>query len=718
MKLLSLQLSGFRGFPQRRTFDLDADAVVVVGANGNGKTSLFDAVLWALSGLIPRLKSDDARLVSMYSETGQATVELRLKDTTTGNVHTLTRSFDGQERQITLQTSDNLYQGPLAEGKIIDLVWPTAASASSPREALASVLTRCVYLQQDLVRQFLEVSSDQERFEAFSELVGAGRVTELQASLERAKKAWTGATNQRQVELRPAQERLIRIETRLSELTARGSKAQPATTSEGWTQWWQRIAALDVPATHLEPTSREASSAIDSAVKQLDARRRSEERRVQALKAAQAEIADLAKRQMPDATTLRDKATAARKELEDGRRAVSEEQTRLTELRRAQAAIEEKNEQLKMLAAIALRHLEEVCPVCAQTYNKEETRRRLEGMAKAGGIDVQAPSAPDRLNELLASLAAKENESTQAESSLRSAEQGINERLIAQQTLSKRLTDLGVRAGDEASRNAALEKAIAEAEEFIQRATELQGIGESLALNMAQSSAVAAMDELRREADSLRRENAKWEKIIAARNRTGERAQRVIEALRETTSTMVEERLNEITPLLQSIYSRMEPHPAFRLVTFLSRIVRGRGQLSTRVSDPVEDKQCENPAAVFSSSQVNALAISVFLTLNIGVPTLPLSVAILDDPLQSLDDINLLGLVDLLRRAKDQRQLLVSTHDTRFGELLARKLRPRDKSGRTIVIELDGWSRRGPSVETREIKCDPVPLRLVGARAG
>jgi len=511
---------------------------------------------------------------------------------------------------------------------------------------------------------------------------------------------------------------LIRIETRLTELTARASEAQPATTSEGWTQWWQSLAALDVSAAQLEPTSREAPSAIDRAVKQLDTRRRSEERRVQALRGAQAEIAELAKRQLPDAKVLRDKVTAMRKALEEERRAVSEEQTRLAELRRAQAAIKEKTEQLKMLAAIALRHLEEVCPVCAQTYNKEETRRRLEGMATSGGIDVQAPSAPDRLNELLASLAAKENESTQAESSLRSAEQAITERRIAEQTVGKRLSDLGVRAGDEASRNAALEQAIADAEKVIQRATELQRIGESLALHMAQSSGVAAMDELRREAESLRRENAKWEMLIAARNRTGARAQQVIEALRETASTLVEERLKEITPLLQSIYSRMEPHPAFRLVTFLSRTVRGRGQLSTRARDPIEDKLCEHPAAVFSSSQVNALAISVFLALNIGVPSLPLSVAILDDPLQSLDDINLLGLVDLLRRAKDQRQLLVSTHDSRFGELLARKLRPRDKLGRTIVIELDGWSRRGPSVETREIKCDPVPLRLAGFRAG
>src|SRR5262249_25144894 len=176
--------------------------------------------------------------------------------------------------------------------------------------------------------------------------------------------------------------------------------------------------------------------------------------------------------------------------------------------------------------------------------------------------------------------------------------------------------------------------------------------------------------------------------------------------------------LHQISPLLQSIYARIDPHPAFRLVAFLSSIVRGKGQLSTVVSDPIEKKYSDLPTAVLSSSQVNALAVAAFLALSIGVPKPALSVAILDDPLQSLDDINLLGLVDLLRRTKDRRQLLVSTHDTRFGSLLSRKLRPSDNRGRTTVIELDGWSRQGPLVTTREVKSDPVPLRLVTQQAG
>jgi wobble nucleotide-excising tRNase len=131
------------------------------------------------------------------------------------------------------------------------------------------------------------------------------------------------------------------------------------------------------------------------------------------------------------------------------------------------------------------------------------------------------------------------------------------------------------------------------------------------------------------------------------------------------------------------------------------------------IFDPSAQLSSEMPEVILSSSQLNALAVSVFLSLNLGVSTLPLQAAILDDPLQSLDDINLLGVVDLLRRTRDSRQLFVSTHDSRFGDLLAKKLRPVSDAQRTRVIEFEGWTRQGPTiVDQREIGQDLKPLKI------
>ena len=327
MRLLSIDISGFRGFPQQHTFDLDADTIVVVGANGHGKTSLFDGVLWVLSGRIPRLPNDKTRLVSMYSETGQARVELHFRDPT-GRQFTVTRSFDGTETRLALKTPDGSYQGSSAEGRLIDLVWPDAASASDPREALALVLTRSVYLQQDLIRQFVEAATDRERFTAVSELVGAGRVTELQGSLERAKKAWSTATNQRRDELGLLSERLSVIEARLSELIRRGSQSLPMITSEAWDEWWQSLSTVGLKAVQVEPTSREAPAAIDTVIKQLEALRRSTERRLRTLEAIQAEVAGPLVRPTPEIVPLRDRVTTLQKDLWDLKQVVTKEQAR------------------------------------------------------------------------------------------------------------------------------------------------------------------------------------------------------------------------------------------------------------------------------------------------------------------------------------------------------------------------------------------------------
>lgn len=711
MRLLSVELNGFRGFPRRREFDLDADAVVVVGANGHGKTSLFDGILWALTGRIPRLNNDDARLISLYSETGQARVALRLQGDGSNEQYTVIRSSDGKEARMTLETRDGAFHGPSAEGRLMDLVWPDAALASDPREALTSVLTRSVYLQQDQIRHFVDAASDQERFATVSELVGAGRVTELQAGLEREKRAWSTVTNQRQEELNPIRDRLNRVEARLAELGARSVDSPPAVTSEAWNSWWNVLSQSGVKASSVESVSREAPNAIDEAMKELEALRRSRERHLQTVTALKADVAELAKRQWPDIASLRENVATLRKELEDLRRSASEEQKRLADSRKDQAELEEKVEQMRTLAILALKQLSDHCPVCAQDYDRESTRQRLEALANESVTETIGVSSQS-LSELLSAVAAKEKHLGDAEIGLRNAEQAVNQAEMEKQAVEKRLGELGTVIHDADHRGEAVNRLFLEAGGLLNDIVKLQRRGEELALQLAQSSALAAIDELRREAETLRQDSADREKVIAARLRTGDLAQNVIEALREAASAVVEERLREISPLLQSIWARIDPHPAFRLVTFFSQVFRGKGQLSTVLADPVGEKKCEAPSYVLSSSQVNALAVSVFLALNIGVPKPPLSVAILDDPLQSLDDVNLLGLIDLFRQAKRQRQFLVSTHDSRFGSLLARKLRPSETSGRTLVIELDGWTREGPEVLTREVKADPQPLRF------
>jgi predicted ATPase len=243
----------------------------------------------------------------------------------------------------------------------------------------------------------------------------------------------------------------------------------------------------------------------------------------------------------------------------------------------------------------------------------------------------------------------------------------------------------------------------------IQRA-QLQG--EQIAVRLARLAEYRRREQTAEALRAARATLAKIEMDVARREATGGSASRVIEALRSAADDLVSNRVEALTPLLVRMYSRVDPHPGFQTVELLSHMWRGRGRLDLRLRDSVADIESRAPHVVLSSSQLNALALSVFLTFNLGIPRPPLGAVILDDPLQSLDEINLLGVVDLLRRLKGERQVIVSTHDRKFAELLTRKLRPVGPEESLIVVRLQDWERHGPQVEPATLEGDTQPWRL------
>jgi len=60
-RLSWIEVESFRGFAETCRISLDADAVVITGPNGVGKTSLIDAITWVLTGQVPRLEQHKER---------------------------------------------------------------------------------------------------------------------------------------------------------------------------------------------------------------------------------------------------------------------------------------------------------------------------------------------------------------------------------------------------------------------------------------------------------------------------------------------------------------------------------------------------------------------------------------------------------------------------------------------------------------------------------
>ena len=700
MKLKSLDVAGFRGFPKAVSFDLDADAVIVAGVNGSGKTSFFDAVLWALCGYVDRLDQGSSVLVSRYSSSGEARVGVTLQSSD-GVLSTIVRRFDDR-MHLSVQTgAGEAISGPAAEAALIDLLWPDATAATNPVEALTRSLTHASYLQQDAVRTFVEAADDQTRFDVVGELVGAGRIRELQAAIESSRQSWTRATTALTKDLEPIEQQRSALAERLGRLGAANDTAED---SQAFEQWRLAVAGLvgDAPPVEHSPEG------LDRALSSLQAREQAEARRAAALRRL-ATYLEAPPKPGPDVALLQAAVTVAEGARLQASEALAMAQEQAAAARRLQVELSERTDSLRALAQLALRHLDAVCPVCAQTYDQASTRLRLQALLD-GASAAPAEAGPD-VHAAAAAHELAERDATTAAQVLAEGERAAQQVADWQAALEPLLSETGLAYSGVMPPDLA-----AQIEGLAARATSMRQLrqqGEQLSLALARAAETSLRVELNEQLLQVSGDIAERRKTIDAREAARELGSSLLEALRNASVAVVTHQVERIEPLLQRVFATVDPHPSLRVASLLTKTQRGHGRLWTELNDPTGDENVRDPALVLSSSQLNVLAVAIFLSLNLAIPTLPLQLVALDDPLQSLDNVNLLGLADLLRRVKSTRQVIVSTHDERLAELLERKLRPVGPGERTIRIDLEGWTTDGPSVSSTDVTPDVAPLRLV-----
>lgn len=129
--------------------------------------------------------------------------------------------------------------------------------------------------------------------------------------------------------------------------------------------------------------------------------------------------------------------------------------------------------------------------------------------------------------------------------------------------------------------------------------------------------------------------------------------------------------------LINVIYKKIDPHPSFKKVAFKPDFDSPNPGLNIVVSD--EDGVLISPILYFSAAQSNILSLSVFLASALHARDdqgNPIDVVMIDDPIQSMDSINILSTIDLLRSICLQfdKQVIISTHDENFFGLLQRKI--------------------------------------------
>lgn len=131
------------------------------------------------------------------------------------------------------------------------------------------------------------------------------------------------------------------------------------------------------------------------------------------------------------------------------------------------------------------------------------------------------------------------------------------------------------------------------------------------------------------------------------------------------------------TPLINTIYRKIDPHPDYKEIEFECDFGENKPRLQIYTKDSKGVKSI--PSLYFSTAQVNILSLSIFLaralktTDNEGNSV---DCVFIDDPIQSMDSINILSFIDLFRGITFSldKQLIVSTHEENFHLLLKKKI--------------------------------------------
>jgi exonuclease SbcC len=130
--------------------------------------------------------------------------------------------------------------------------------------------------------------------------------------------------------------------------------------------------------------------------------------------------------------------------------------------------------------------------------------------------------------------------------------------------------------------------------------------------------------------------------------------------------------------LINTLYKKIDPHPRYSEMSFECDFSQDKPRLNVFVSNDV-DGEAIVPTLYFSTAQLNILSLSIFLAKALNTTDnskKPIDCIFIDDPIQSMDSINILSTIDLFRSIVMNmgKQIILSTHDENFHNLLKKKM--------------------------------------------
>lgn len=681
MRINFLELCGFRGFRDKVRVEFGSGFTIITGRNGVGKSTLCDAVEFAITGSIEKYTFEKAAKESLSDY-------LWWRGKGKPDAHYVTVSFlsdDDEPFTITRSRESG------ANCSIED-IHAALCAGPAPDDALRQ-LTRTSIIRDEWIAALSLDLTETDRFDLVRSALGAVEDTEAAAKAKEVVAAADKA-HARNEEVYEA------ARSRLSNRIAQQSEAQAALTRSG-----DLSAALQTISAAIPNVSSDITAQLESGRSALADRRTRLAHMGDALQLArelaieqQAFNSQEAVVERQVAFTDRDAAQMA-KDAADA--AVTEAERRLTQ--------EEDADAIAASLTLLVEHGERLglhedhCPLCAAYRTAKEfsagleaARRRIatlsSGVQAARDALAAAREAARQPSLDLDAAEKKVRSHTEAEQRLRAQEEahveffdrnGLDHRFIND------VDGLETEIGRERDLLIDLERAlhVLDASQSVSRISSIE------------SDIAGLHTEIDTLADAV------------SRSQSATTAAREIErTVKRVSAEIIDERLAQISPLLNELYQRLRPHADWRTIDYS---IRGdvRRFLSLKVGDGL------NPQFVFSSGQRRAAGLAFLLSVHLSRGWTPLRSLLLDDPVQHIDDFRALQLVEVLAALRvDGRQIICAVEDPALADLLCRRLLSTStQNGRRIDIDIGS---RGTNVLSRETEIAPMPIGVLRRNEG
>jgi exonuclease SbcC len=408
MRPVTLEIEGFTAFREAETLDFtDADLFALTGPTGAGKTSIIDAMCFALYGSVPRL---DRRQVAPVVSVGKREARIRFGFTVDGRAYTAVRVVrrtpaGATTAEARLEQDTEVLAGD-ADGvtkRVEELLGLTFEQFTTcvvlPQGEFARFLRDTPTKRQELLVRLLGLDVYRRMAQrANQRAAGAGAVAQAAADqlaqLDGATEAAVAAAEERAVRLRVLRDRLLDAQPRLDALLADGRRIVEDGAAAA--ERAKLLDAVTVPAgvEALAGRARDAAEAADAA----DAGCERCEREVAEAEEALAGLPDRASLQLAvaahaerqrleaDLPALVAEAHRAGQAADKARAAFAAASARLDGLRREHAAHD------------LARHLTrgDPCPVCEQPVPELPDRTAPSALADAERELATAAGAAER----------------------------------------------------------------------------------------------------------------------------------------------------------------------------------------------------------------------------------------------------------------------------------------------------------------------------------